>query len=129
MISLAYWAISILTSPRPTYDVSSVHAASERKAKPRRYGWYLSYGTPILNAGEEPLPAPNIVDAVLQETPRVEGHPLLFNYLKQLNPTDKKELQFVLNVAAEARVQVLADQAATLNAMDHAKQRISSARS
>lgn len=126
MISLVYCAHSILTSPSPSPVVSSVVASSERRSKYRPYGRFVSSENPSLNARNEPLPAPNFTEALLQETPRAEGHPILFQYLKQLNPIDKNELQTVLNVAAEARLQLLSDQALTVNSMEHMKQYLSS---
>lgn len=123
LISLGYWLLPILTpEPRSTV-VSSGNAMPARKEKLRSYRPSLvHYRKQIVESAEDASPPLTLVDAVLLQTSEAEGRPVLLNYLVQLNPTDKNELQTVLNVAEEARTQLLADQVITLDSIDHVKQ-------
>lgn len=119
MISLGYWLFPILTSRASSTAVSSAPALPERRAKNRPYQVQFAQEGKLV---EEPRTSQNIVKAVQQQTQQSEGYPVLIHYLTQLSPVDKNELDSVLTVAAEARLQLLSDQASTLNSLESAKQ-------
>jgi hypothetical protein len=126
LISLGYCLSLFLTEEPLSTVLSSAHALPERRVKARPYRQpIISFSQPTMERLEDASPRKDIVDAVLQQTPQVAGRSVLVNYLVQLSPADKAELQTVLNVAEEARSQLLSDQLATLDAIEQGKQSLS----
>jgi hypothetical protein len=123
MISLTYCLFAILTLEPQANEVSSAHDRIQRKGKIPSYKQRFAHADrPSMDRRAEDIPRQNMVDAILQQTSQVAGRPVLVNYLTQLGPADKHELMNVLNVAAEARNQLLSDQVATNDSMTQARQ-------
>jgi hypothetical protein len=126
LISLGYCISQILTEQPESTALSSANALPERRVKARSYRQpFISYSQPKMERLEDVSSDKNIVDAVLQQAPQVAGRSVLVHYLVQLSPADIAELQTVLNVAEEARSQLLSDQLATMDSIEQGKQSLS----
>jgi hypothetical protein len=126
LISLGYCLSKILTEEPESTALSPAAALPERRVKARSYRQpFMFYSQPKMERLEDVSPQKSIVEAVLQQTPQVAGRSVLLHYLVQLSPADKAELQTVLNVAEEARSQLVSDQLTTQDSIEQGKQTLS----